>query len=125
MLESRSYVDSMGSNGRGETSKQSVEPQSQRPLTFRHVDTAQREIDNCRVLLLHKVVLGETLDVQDKILRQRLELMALERRAELVRLLSVEFGEDGREGDLRDNFLLVQILEQRHGREIQCEEKEG
>lgn len=93
-------------------------------LTFSHVNTAKGKVDDCRVLLLHKVVLGETLDVKDEILWQSLKLMAFERRSKFLGLPAVELCEDRSKRDLRNDLLLVQILEQGHRRKVKGEEQE-
>lgn len=54
------------------------------PRTVAHVDAAQRKVDDRRVLLLDKVVLGKALRVEDQVRRQALELVPLELVAELL-----------------------------------------
>lgn len=96
-------MDCMGSDGFGSTSAVStcgdglVSESLLRsaPLTVGKLNAAQGEVDNGRVLLLDKVVLREPLDVQDEVRGQCREVVSLQRGAELLRLVAVEFGEDG------------------------------
>lgn len=54
-------------------------------LTILHIHPSQRKVDDRRVLLLYKVVLGEPFGVQDQVRRQTSDLMSFERVSELLR----------------------------------------
>lgn len=123
-----------------------------RRLTILHVYSSEGEVDDRRVLLLDKVVLGEPLGVQDQVRGQPSDLVTLEGVAKFLkeknedeasqlmigtrergRLMrrdadlgcrSVVLCENGREGDLGDDVLLDRVLEERRTRQVECEEEE-
>lgn len=69
-------------------------------------------VDDCRVLFLDEIVLGETLDMQDQVWWQPGEMMTLERRSNLLRALAIKFGENSAQRHLRNDLHFVQILEE-------------
>lgn len=51
-------------------------------------------------------------------------MVSLQRRAEFLRLVAIKFGQNSREGDLRDDLLLVRVGEQWRGGKVKGEEEE-
>lgn len=87
-----------GSLGFGSTSASQLIPlcdQWSTRRTFAHIYSPQRKVDNGGVLLLHKVVLREPLDVQDEVRRESGKVMPLQCWTELLCSLAVKLGENG------------------------------
>ena len=92
--------------------------------TISHIDTAQREIDDRRILLLDKVVLRESLDMKNEERRQSSNFESTKNPFRFLRSDSVVFREDCRDRNLRYDILFDDILEDWRRREIDREEEE-
>lgn len=109
-------------------------------LTVGKLHSSERKVDDSRVLLLNKIVLRETLDMEYEVRRKSGQVMPLERGAKLLQVISkvlhrsseradlssftVELGKDSRDWDLRNDLLLIDVLEERCRWEVEREEEE-
>lgn len=95
--------------------------------TIVHVDAAQREVDDCRILLLQEPIAGEPLVVYDEEGRQTGDFPApQETRSRIFSgSFAIVLGEDGGDGNLRNDVGFDGIAVQGRWRQIEGEEEEG
>lgn len=95
-----------------------------RVLTVLHIHAPERVVDDCGVLLLNEVVLGEALDVEDEEWRELCDFEPAQDPLGLLGGHAVVLGEDVGNRDLGDDVLLDDSLKHWPRWQVDCEEQE-